>query len=205
MVGESIQSLSKLRNRYFAMRHGQSEANAAGLIVSQAQNGVPGYGLTAFGRHQVETGVSASALDATVRILSSDFKRARDSAEIAHSLLGCDKPVTFDTRLRERNFGDLELGPDARYAEVWTMDGLDAGVSEQGVESVASILQRALAVVIDCEQQFNDESCLLVAHGDILQILQTAFYRMPANRHRDLAHLQTAEVRALKLQLASNR
>ena len=42
-----------LKNRYFAMRHGQSEANAAGIIVSDPANGCPRYGLTPLGRQQV--------------------------------------------------------------------------------------------------------------------------------------------------------
>jgi len=56
-----------------------------------------------------------------------------------------------------------------------------------------------LQLVLDCEGHLNGETCLLIAHGDILQILQTVFYGLPAARHRELPHLETAEVRLLEI------
>ena len=47
--------------------------------------------------------------------------------------------------------------------------------------------------------RFADTTVLLVSHGDALQILQTAFHRMDASRHRQLDHLDTAEIRLLTL------
>jgi hypothetical protein len=38
---------------------------------------------------------------------------------------------------------------------------------------------------------------VLVAHGDVLQILQTAFARVDVTRHRSIEHLPTATLRAL--------
>ena len=46
----------------------------------------------------------------------------------------------------------------------------------------------------------NDDvpwTVLLVAHGDVLQIAQTAFARADPTQHRDLPHLETAAVREL--------
>jgi hypothetical protein len=34
--------------------------------------------------------------------------------------------------------------------------------------------------------------CMLVAHGDVLQILQTRFVNVPSATHRSLEHMQTA-------------
>jgi hypothetical protein len=42
--------------------------------------------------------------------------------------------------------------------------------------------------------------CVLVAHGDVLQILQTGFLRHEdASGHRSLEHLETATIRELTL------
>ena len=180
------------------MRHGQSLANTVGLIVSHPDNGVNNYGLSDEGRQQVETSINASALPATIRIFSSDFMRAQETAEIVHQRLGCTQPVTFDKRLRERYFGELELGPDTRYPEIWALDQHNPEHRERDVESVQSVIQRASAVVLECEERFHAETCLLIAHGDILQILQTAFSGITAALHRQLPHLETAEVRELK-------
>ncbi len=189
--------LPTLKNRYFVMRHGQSLANTAGLIVSHPENGLHGYGLSDEGCQQVIAGISSSILPVTTHILSSDFKRARETAEVAHHRLNCRHSIEYDIRLRERHFGNLELGSDNRYPEVWAMDQRSPDHQEFDVESVGSVIQRGLAVVLDCEKNLKKEVCLLIAHGDILQILQTAFYGIPSNHHRQLAHLNTAEVREL--------
>ncbi len=189
--------LMALKNFYHVMRHGQSLANTAGIIVSHAENGLNDYGLSDKGRNQVVTSINTCELPATTRIFSSDFKRASETAEIAHQRLKCPQPVEYDVRLRERYFGDLELGSDDQYPAVWDFDQCSADHRQFGVESAASVIQRAHAVLLDCERNFNTETCLLIAHGDILQILQTIFYGLPPNHHRQLPHLDTAEVREL--------
>jgi len=187
-----------LKNQYYVMRHGQSLANTAGLIISHPDNGLNDYGLSDEGRHQVIKGISASNLNANIHLFSSDFRRARETAEIVHQQLNCKYEIIFDERLRERYFGNFELGPDRLYPEIWAMDKADHGHAEQNVETVQSVVQRALAVVFDLEKLFDNEVCLIIAHGDILQILQTAFCNLPVYRHRELPHLETAEVRALQ-------
>ena len=181
------------------MRHGQSLANTAGIIVSHPKNGLNDYGLSDLGREQVKNTISQSSLNSDARIFSSDFKRARETAEIVHDNLQCQQPVLFEKRLRERFFGDLELGPDNRYAEIWSNDTSQSEQETHGAESIFSVVQRAFEVILYCEETMDAETCLLIAHGDILQILQTVFYGLPATHHRELPHLETAEVRLLKI------
>lgn len=182
------------------MRHGQSLANVQGLIVSQPENGLNNYGLSETGRQQVKTGIENSELGAQTRIIASDFKRTRETATLAHDLLACDHSVELDCRLRERNFGEFELGPDDGYKEAWAHDQLDSATECRGVETVSSVLQRSTAVIVDLEQRFTNMQCLLIAHGDILQILQTASSELASFRHRELPHLDTAELRLLNNQ-----
>mmetsp|Transcript_11267 Transcript_11267/g.16793 ORF Transcript_11267/g.16793 Transcript_11267/m.16793 type:complete len:82 (+) Transcript_11267:477-722(+) len=42
--------------------------------------------------------------------------------------------------------------------------------------------------------------CVLVAHGDVLQIVQTGFKKMDGTTHRSLDHLETATLRHLSLE-----
>ncbi|MCP3688133.1 MAG: histidine phosphatase family protein [Gammaproteobacteria bacterium] len=193
---EALQ-LPALSNTYYVMRHGQSLANTAGLIVSHPENGLDQYGLSDTGRNQVEASITTSRVGATSRIISSDFMRARETAEIVHARLACTHQIFFEPRLRERFFGELELGPDNRYEDIWLLDRQDSQHNQHGVESVNSVIQRASAVILECEAQFTAATCLLIAHGDILQILQTAFFAISPALHRDLPHLETAEVRQL--------
>ncbi len=47
------------------------------------------------------------------------------------------------------------------------------------------------------EQVAKNETILLVSHGDILQILQTAFAGIRSGLHRTLPHLETAQLKRL--------
>jgi probable phosphoglycerate mutase len=190
----------RLANRYFAIRHGDSLANQQGIIVSHPQNGVPGYGLSDTGRSQVlECLGRDNQLDAAMLIVSSDFRRARETAEIIHRQLHVESPVCFDQRLRERNFGELELGPDDAYARIWAKDEISADNRPDAVESANQVMTRVSELVSDYENRHVDMTLLLVSHGDALQILQTAFCKQDAATHRQQPHLETAEIRQLRL------
>ena len=74
------------RNTYYALRHGISEANEQGIIVSQPQNGVPSYGLSSRGWTVTVEALQPSRLPAGLDpanavAYTSDFKRAADTAE----------------------------------------------------------------------------------------------------------------------------
>ena len=182
------------------MRHGHSIANLEGIIVSHPENGVNDYGLSKEGRAQVlNTMQTNNRLDSNTLIVSSDFMRAQESAEIAHDLLKCRLPVCFDLRLRERYFGELELGADSYYSEVWKEDENNPDSRLRGVESVNQVMKRVTAVVSEYEKKITSATLLLVSHGDALQILQTAFSKQSASKHRYRQHLDTAEIRQLML------
>jgi probable phosphoglycerate mutase len=168
-----------LRNRYFAMRHGHSIANQQGIIVSHPDNGCDQYGLSELGRMQVKKSLQNFGLfDVNTIIVSSDFSRARESAEIASALFHSDESINLDCRLRERNFGELELSADSGYADVWQEDVENPDSQLRGVESVNQVMTRVTSVVAEYEDRYSGATILLVSHGDALQILQTAFARM---------------------------
>lgn len=191
--------IDRLSNRYFAMRHGHSIANQQGIIVSHSDNGRDRFGLSKLGSAQVKESLQKfGLLDVNTIIVSSDFSRARESAEIASNLLGCVAAISFDLRLRERNFGELELSSDSGYEDVWGEDAVNPDSNHRGVESVNEVMSRVTSVVTEYEDQYSKATILLVSHGDALQILQTAFARMEGSAHRQLDHLHTAQIRQLQ-------
>jgi len=195
-----LSSLDRLANRYFAMRHGHSVANQRGIIVSHPENGCAAYGLSEQGVAQVRASLQQDRqLDNSTIVVSSDFKRALDTAVMVQQAIASSAAVEIDMRLRERHFGALELGPDSAYESVWQQDASDADSDFQGVESANRVMARVTGLIVDLERRYAGASLLLVSHGDALQILQTAFARQPASAHRQLPHLQTAEIRALTL------
>lgn len=200
----NLLEITTLKNTYFAMRHGESMANVEGIIISTPENGVPKYGLSDEGRVQVGRSVNDallnSRLDDAMHIVSSDFKRAHESADIACKLLTSKYPVKLDVRLRERDFGDFELKNNVHYQTVWDNDAIDSSHTIDNAESADAVMQRATELVLELENDHQNEIFLLVAHGDTIQILQTAFKKYPASKQREMKHLETAEIRLLILE-----
>lgn len=64
------------------------------------------------------------------------------------------------------------------------------------MEPVTRVLDRGLACLKEIETAHAGRTILLVSHGDTLQILMTLLQDGP-HRHRELAHLETAEIRRL--------
>ena len=187
-----------LRNRYFALRHGESTANVAQLIVSQPAHGLADYGLTPRGRQQVAERLQPSSPFSGHRLViySSDFARTRQTAAIAASLLNVPE-VSCSPLLRERDFGDWELGSVTAYRTVWTADAANPDYIQRGVESVNHVLERTTQLIRQLERQHVDHDIILVSHGDPLHIMQTAFLNLPPSQHCSLPPLQNAELRLL--------
>jgi len=193
-----------LKNRYFAMRHGQSEANVAGIIVSDPQIGCNQFGLTALGQQQViKSASNTSKLNQGTLIISSDFLRAKNTAETTQKILNTLQPIQYSTALRERFYGELNGKNDSQYQMVWDIDQQNPDHQKFNVESANQVVSRVSALIMQLEQQYFDlhknvgQKILLVAHGDVLQLLQTWFQNVPASQHRSLPHLETAEIRCL--------
>ena len=188
-----------LNNQYFAMRHGQSEANVSNIIASDPSIGCHQYGLTETGRQQVRDSIqNQSALNNDdIFIISSDFLRAKQTAEITHNLLNTQHPIEYNISLRERFFGELNGQNDKPYQDVWNLDKHNADHKEFGAESANQVVTRVAALINQLEAKHTDKCFLLVAHGDVLQLLQTWFQRVSASEHRGLSHLATAEIRLL--------
>lgn len=161
-----------------------------------------------------------------VAIFSSDFTRARETASIFAEVLnendipllfnyndedgdGADVfGVKYDKRLRERYFGEFNGKSDSHYQDVWDVDCVDANHTKYDVESVNSVVERTSSLILDIEKTLKTKNksesepgakVILVAHGDVLQILQTAFLKVDGSIHRSLDHLDTAGVREFAL------
>ena len=160
----ALNHLKTLKNKYLGLRHGQSLANCQSLIVSKPENGVDHYGLSEMGKEQVRQtihkAVSDEVLDCSFRIISSDFKRARESAEIAQALLQTPSAIKLDSRLRERDFGDYELKSNAFYELTWEKDAIDPSHTHHQVESAESVMLRASTLVKQLEKDYQNESFL---------------------------------------------
>jgi hypothetical protein len=154
-----------LKNRYICVRHGESQANIAGLIVSDPNNGVHAYGLTDDGR----SAVGKVKLDPRSKVTSrlqlswrarrfqmqwsfhpiSSVRRRRLQSSPTRWAARPQPPIhasgvqTRASDCSERFFGTLELGPNSAYEAVWRRDEKSETQTVDGVESVARCPLRA--------------------------------------------------------------
>jgi len=201
----SFVGINKLRNRYFAVRHGESEANIAHLISSNPEIGTKTHGLSSYGRIQVAENTKLFLQnhpeENSYVIISSDFRRAYETAEILAANLSNRLDIQVDQRLRERFFGIYDNTSDENYKLIWKNDEENPVKNlDDQVESVESVRKRTTDLIKDLEEKYDHQIIFLVSHGDALQILQTAFERLPnANQQRHLQHIERAEFRSLIL------
>ncbi|RDB44553.1 histidine phosphatase family protein [Halomonas sp. DQ26W] len=195
MSNRFLNAAAPRRNQYLLMRHGHSQANATGLIVSTPECGLTAFGLSPWGVSQLDTLLADWSWPTPTRIYHSDFLRTTETAALVATHFGL--PLQRETRLRERNFGDFEGRGDDRYPQVWTLDARNAEHIEHGVESVASVADRMLEVIESLEQALDGETVLLVSHGDPLQILLACLEGRPLSRHRDRKPLAPASLTVL--------
>ena len=193
----SVPRLPPLKNRYFALRHGLSTANVAGIISSLPSVGTTIHGLTEEGKVQARA-AAPDILEAiggpeqlqSLVVYASDFTRARETGEEAVDALwesfsespgggsgACAKaPVLEDVGLRERWFGDLDGKDVSTYNDVWPLDLENAHHTTFGVESVNSVAGRIRDMFLRLEKKHCVEGgvpILLTSHADTLQIMQT--------------------------------
>ena len=180
------------RNRYLLMRHGHSQANQQGVIVSSPERGVEGFGLSEYGEQQLAQLVADWQWAVPNRVVHSDFLRTTQTAARVAAKFGL--ALCVDKRLRERSFGDREGLEDEHYPSIWALDAQDAEHQRHGVEAVSVVAQRMQAVIADWEHQVSGETILLVSHGDPLQILLTALAGKPLTSHREQTPLAPASI-----------
>ncbi|OAD76018.1 hypothetical protein PHYBLDRAFT_180483 [Phycomyces blakesleeanus NRRL 1555(-)] len=220
---------SQLKNHYILARHGFSLANNAHLICSNPDIAIPetggplgtGYGLHESGKIQVRE--SAKLLskhlfpdqkapygdEEPVKMFCSPFLRTRQTAEIIRSVLnetvldGKVAEPTPNLALRERWFGIFDMTHDDNYHRCWKEDNdaPDHGEhSKFGCESASSVADRATKFIVEeIENKMENKIVILVAHGDICQILQTSFLGMEAWQQRQIEHVETASWRDMKV------
>lgn len=180
------------RNRYLLMRHGHSEANRQGLIVSDPANGLQAFGLSPTGQRQLDDVTSHWLHAVPTRIVHSDFLRTTQTAQCVAERFGLT--LEPEPRLRERYFGAFEGEPSEHYASVWEGDAADPDHSRHGVEAVSHVAARMQQVITDWEARTVDETIVLVSHGDPLQILLTVLAGKPLSGHRGQPALEPASI-----------
>lgn len=164
--------------RLVLLRHGQTDFNHAGRMQGHLDSE-----LTAEGLAQAAEVAAEVARFAPARLVSSDLRRALDTAGVIG--VKCGLPVEVDPRLRETHLGqwqgrsvaDIERTYPGGIAE-WQAD---PGWAPPGGESRIEVVARALPVVAELDACPGDGevTALLVAHGGLIAGLVSGLLGLP--------------------------
>lgn len=151
---------------YF-VRHGESEANAAGRFAGRTDSP-----LTELGRRQADIVAGALSGVSFDRVVSSDLSRARDTAAAIARRQG----LTIETfpGLREVDMGGAagRKFEDARQHPGYSPDGF---LRWPGGESLDEALARSTAVLDRIVAESPGDTICVVGHGGITRILVSHF------------------------------
>ncbi|MGH3960968.1 glucosyl-3-phosphoglycerate phosphatase [Mycobacterium sp.] len=170
--------------RLVMLRHGQTNFNVGSRMQGQLDTE-----LSELGRAQAVAAAEVLAKRRPLLIVSSDLRRAADTAAALGERTGL--PVRVDSRLRETHLGDWQgmthadidaAAPGARLA--WRED---AGWAPHGGESRVDVAARSVPLVAELvagEPEWGglnepERPVVLVAHGGLIAALTAALLRLP--------------------------
>jgi glucosyl-3-phosphoglycerate phosphatase len=171
--------------RLVMLRHGQTEYNAGSRMQGQLDTD-----LSDLGREQAAEAAEVLAKRQPMLIVSSDLRRALDTAIALGERSGL--PVLVDERLRETHLGDwqglthLEVDAAAPGARLSWRD--NARWAPHGGESRVDVAARSMPLVAELIAQQGewgldepDRPTVLVAHGGLIAALTAALLGLPVD------------------------
>jgi broad specificity phosphatase PhoE len=134
------------------VRHGQTEANARGLLLGRADPP-----LSELGRRQAAA--LAAHVPADARVVASPLVRTRETAD------AFGRPVDVDERWIELDYGTIDGTPVADVpADVWRAWRADPHFVPAGGESMAALGIRVRAACEELIDEARDRDVVVVSH-----------------------------------------
>ena len=171
--------------RMVMLRHGQTEYNAGNRMQGQLDTD-----LSELGREQAAAAAEVLAKRQPLVVVSSDLRRALDTAEALGERAGL--PVRADVRLRETHLGDWQdlthLEVDASWPGARLAWRDDARWAPHGGESRVDVAARSVPVVSELTAEQTEwgtdepvRPVVLVAHGGLIAALTAALLKLPVD------------------------
>src|SRR3989344_3387827 len=154
--------VKKSGNRYFVMRHGESDNNIKSILNSDDSIEVH---LTERGCAQAKKAAQSLRIRPDV-ILASPLKRTQETAEILRETLGMPKSsVLTDARLNEINYGLLNNKPRVEYTEQFSHLRERYSKNLPGVETGKEIRKRVGEFLKEMEEKYKGKNILIISHN----------------------------------------
>lgn len=162
-------------SRLVMWRHGETDYNATGRMQGHLDSE-----LTDVGRNQARFAVPVLARFSPDIVVTSDLRRAMDTATTFTEVTGV--PLRVDKRLRETNLGLWQGMTSAEVDEQWPgarqVWQTDPTWTPPGGESRLEVAARAAEVIVDLDES-TEETAVLCAHGGLIAALVGHLLELP--------------------------
>jgi len=152
----------------YLVRHGESEANAAGVFAGQTDSP-----LTPKGREQAKVVAKALRPVHFDRIVTSPLSRTKDTAAVIAAGRGI--PVEVFDDLKEIDVGIAAGKPFDELRGLPGTTGDDGWRQWPGGESLDEVLTRSLRIIDRLVAESTGKTICIVGHGGVTRIVVSSF------------------------------
>ena len=212
MVAGSLEDLERHRfkksNTYILMRHGEREDIARekdnpkeyGPVVIRSSPDANIH-ISESGKTHVKAVAEKLKKDGGVDLIySSDFIRARETAEMVSNVLGV--PVVYDAHLRELNLGDEFEGKTVGdYYAFFASPEERFTKKPEGGETLHDVRGRMVQAIREIDATHEGKRVLVISHGDPLWMLEGTLKNIPEKEllvYRETSYMKQGETRRVE-------
>ena len=161
---EDLKSKTKKSgNKYFVMRHGETECNVKGEVSGTVNNEDH---LTTKGIEQVQKAAAELNHKKIDLIITSPFVRTRETTELLAEKINFNKEnIIFDDRLHEMSIPMYEGKKWEEYHEAFPKTVENFNCTREGNESYEDVRRRSMSVLYDIEKKYSGKNILIITHG----------------------------------------
>ncbi len=159
----------------FVIRHGKTDWNLEARIQGQSNISLNKIGIAQ--AENVRKLVEEKNIDV---IIASPLDRTKKTAEIINKNM--NKPIKFDDRIKERNFGVLE-GKVGKELPEWK-DYLKYHLNKEikDGEKIQDFFSRVFDFTKEIENNYKDKNVLVVTHGGVARGIDYYFNGIPDDK-----------------------
>ncbi len=190
----------KPRNKFIAMRHGQSESNVLGVVSGLPENQ---HHLTDQGKTEAKQAAEKLKNQKIDLVFVSPLLRTKETAEIVAAELGLTADqVVVDERLREVQTGEFNLRPINEYRDYFQNTLEKFTKPAPGGENLLEMKNRLMDFLAETDQKYQDKNILIITHEYAAWLLEAGAKGLDAKASAELKDqaedfVKTGEMREL--------
>ena len=200
---EELQNKTKKSgNKYFIMRHGETDTNLKNLVCTIINSGSH---LTDKGKSETQKSAEILKGEKINLIISSPFARTMETAKIVALVLGLsEEEIVTDGRLGEMMVSSYEGKSWSEYHKDFPKVPENFDKAKSGDESYKDVKKRTTDFIFEMEEKYKNKNILIITHGGPAWILISAVKMLDIEKtllliqkSKDFHYLLNSEVQAL--------